>query len=334
MKTPSLPIPSNVTLTSLGYSLDHSQFGILRRSDDIRHDTATLRQRLAEDGYLYIPNFFDQDLILAGRRSIFKQLMSSGELDPSADMMEGRISPLMRSAFASDAAPTFKGSEGSKRNPDKIGAFRPEMAATSAEIRRIVFGPELKGFYDHLFGTDSRHLDFIWARLMGPGHGTPVHCDQVYMGRGSADLMTCWIPYVDIPLEMGGLILLEDSHLQQEKLKTYLAKDVDAYCVNRPDEVKRVVEEGGWSFPGWLSKRPDRMPATYGGRWLTSPHWNAGDLITFPMHLVHASLDNHSEKIRFSTDTRYQPAAHTADPRWIGETPPGHSKAGKMGRVC
>jgi hypothetical protein len=332
--TPALDIPGDVTLTSLGHPLAAETFGVLRSSSELRDDPSALRQRLEEDGYVYLPKFFPLELILAARRAIFSRLAADGELDPGADPMEGRVASVQAAAFTLDAAPTFKSADGTVRNPDKVGAFRPELAAASAEVKRVVFGPELETFYHQLFGAESRHLDFIWARLMGPGHGTPVHCDQVYMGRGSADLLTCWIPYVDIPLRVGGLILLEQSHRQREKLASYLAKDVDAYCSNRPAEVQRVVEEGGWSFPGWLSKRPDRMPATYGGRWLTVPHWSPGDFITFRMDMVHASLDNQSDRIRFSTDTRYQPATHPADPRWIGATPPGHSQAGKLGRVC
>lgn len=334
MRTPDLPIPPGMTLTSLGHPLDASRLGLLRSSTDLKDDPQALRERLAEDGYLYMPALLPPDLILAGRRAIFQHLAANGELDPSTDVMEGRVAAVKAAAFAMDAAPTFAAADGVQRNPDKVGAFRPEMAAASAEIRRVVFGPELANFYRGLFGEESRHLDFIWARLMGPGHGTPVHCDQVYMGRGSADLLTCWIPYVDIPLQVGGLMLLEGSHHQRDRLATYLAKDVDAYCTNRPEEVRRVVTEGGWSFPGWLSQRPDMMPTTFGGRWLTVPHWKPGDFITFRMEVVHASLDNHSDRIRFSTDTRYQPAAHPADPRWIGEAPPGHSRAGKLGRVC
>jgi hypothetical protein len=334
MKTPALDLPDGLQLTSLGKVLDPAHCGVLRNSSELRHDPRALRQRLDEDGYLYLPAFLPTDLILAARRDIFSQLAANGELDPRADLMTGRVAPAQSEAFALDAAPTFKAAGETVRNPDKIGAFRPEMAARSEAIKRVVFGPELRTFYRELFGADSRHFDFIWARLMGPGHGTPVHCDQVYMGRGSSALMTCWIPYVDIPLEVGGLILLEESHRQREKLATYLAKDVDAYCSNRPEEVKRVVADGGWSFPGWLSQRPDRMPATYGGRWLTVPHWHPGDFITFRMDMVHASLDNQSDRIRLSTDTRYQPAADPVDMRWIGENPPGHSQAGKLGRVC
>ena len=62
--------------------------------------------------------------------------------------------------------------------------------------------------------------------------------------------------------------------------------------------------------------------------------FRAGDLLTFPMHTVHASLDNPTELIRLSSDSRYQPASEPADERWVGEKPIGHSLAGKHGRIC
>jgi len=53
------------------------------------------------------------------------------------------------------------------------------------------------------------------------------------------------------------------------------------------------------------------------------------------MYTVHASLDNASgNRIRFSSDSRYQPASLPADERWIGENPPAHGLAGKRGRIC
>ena len=63
-------------------------------------------------------------------------------------------------------------------------------------------------------------------------------------------------------------------------------------------------------------------------------HFRTGDLLTFPMHMVHASLDNPSGQVRLSTDSRYQPASEPADERWVGENPVGHALAGKRGRIC
>jgi len=50
--------------------------------------------------------------------------------------------------------------------------------------------------------------------------------------------------------------------------------------------------------------------------------------------MIHASLDNPSDRVRISTDTRYQPVSEPADDRWVGENPIGHSLAGKNGRIC
>jgi len=62
--------------------------------------------------------------------------------------------------------------------------------------------------------------------------------------------------------------------------------------------------------------------------------FRAGDVLTFPMHMVHASLDNPSDRIRLSSDSRYQPDSLPADERWVGEKPIGHGLAGKRGRIC
>lgn len=342
METPALGSDSMTAiaalpkLSSLGCELDSrpEAFGFITDSNDILDQPEALRARLEEDGYLYIRNFFDPELILAGRRSIFRRIAAEGQLDPDHDLMDGVVHPDMLDAFKLDTAPTFKESDGKKRNPDKVAAFRPELAASSPEIQRVVFGPEITGFYADLFGEPIRHFDYIWCRLMGPGHGTPTHCDWVYMGRGSQQLLTCWIPYVDIPLEVGGLILLEKSHQQKARIQAYLDKDVDSYCENNPAQTQAVAKEGKWSFPGWLSKRPDSLPEKFQTRWLTAENWNVGDFITFRMDLIHGSLDNQSDRVRFSTDTRYQPASHPADERWIGVNPPGHSLAGKRGRIC
>jgi hypothetical protein len=70
-----------------------------------------------------------------------------------------------------------------------------------------------------------------------------------------------------------------------------------------------------------------------GGRWLTG-EFRAGDLLTFSMYTVHASLDNQSKSIRLSSDTRYQLASEPVDERWIGENPIAHGLAAKRGRIC
>ena len=59
-----------------------------------------------------------------------------------------------------------------------------------------------------------------------------------------------------------------------------------------------------------------------------------GDLLVFSMFTVHASLDNQTNRIRLSSDTRYQRAADPVDERWIGENPVGHGPGGKRAMIC
>lgn len=298
-------------LTSVGHELstDDEHFGWLRSSSDLLDRPGALFARLETDGYLYVPGFFEREDILAVRAELTSRLGAQGLLAPGGDPREAVWNPGRRTAF----------------NPD-LGQNNPLMDG-------VVFGTELLGFYEALFAEPVLHFDFKWIRAIGPGPGTQPHCDLVYMGRGTRNLLTCWIPYGDVPLELGGLIVLENSHRQSGRIRSYLETDVDSYCENRPRDVAKVKEGGGWSHPGWLSTNPASLQSHLGGRWLTA-HWKAGDLITFRMDLVHGSLDNQTDRIRLSSDTRYQKASEPADERWIGPNPAGHSTAGKRGRIC
>lgn len=311
MKTSSLTLP---TLRSRGHQLDLSpqRFGFLRSSSDALDDAAELRRRLEDDGYLYVPGFFKRELIEAARESLTSRLAAQGLLAPTRDPWEGIA----------------------HSDPARRLAFKPDLADGNDAIDRVVFGPEIFGFYEDFFGETVRAFDFKWLRAISPGLGTPAHCDWVYMGRGTPRLLTCWIPYGDVPLEVGGLMVLEKSHQQAARIKHYLEIDVDGYCENRPKEVEKMAVQGGSKHDGILSERSDTLPEKFNTRWLTAEQWRMGDFITFNMTLVHGSLDNSSDRVRLSSDTRYQRASEPADERWIGPKPVGHSRAGKRGRVC
>jgi Phytanoyl-CoA dioxygenase (PhyH) len=305
-------MPVTFPLSSAGYELDTSAaaFGFMRSSADSAGDPVELARRLADDGYLYLPGFFDPALIFAARAAITDRLAAEGSLDPA----HPSIAAIAR--------------------PDKKFSYRGDLARHNAAVERVVYGPELLGFYAALFGEAVRHFDHTWFRAVSRGMGTTPHCDLVYMGRGTRELLTAWIPYGDIPLEMGGVMLLEDSHKKSARIKNYLDVDVDSYCENRPKEVEKVAVKGGWSHPGFLSKNPATLRAKLGGRWLTCPDYKVGDFVTFGMTIVHGGLDNQTDRLRFSSDTRYQRASEPIDERWIGANPPANTLAGKRGRVC
>ena len=59
-----------------------------------------------------------------------------------------------------------------------------------------------------------------------------------------------------------------------------------------------------------------------------------GDVLVFGMATVHASLDNHSNRFRLSSDSRYQLASEPVDERWVGANPIGRGPAAKKGKIC
>lgn len=309
----SMTLTDDLTLKSITHPLDTSEeaFGELRDSALIAGDARQLRTRMQEDGYLFIRGFFKRDDVLAARKVIVDRLAAEGVLELGTDPMDAII---------------------------KTGAashFRPDLTQNNQPLMDLIYGEQMMEFYSDFFGEPALHFDFTWLRAMEPSLGTQPHCDIVYMGRGEREkLLTAWVPLGDAPLRLGGLMVLEGSHLHHEKLRHYLERDVDTYCSNgrHADEIEAGKKQ--WEWNGTLSKDPVSLREKLGGRWLTTA-FEAGDLLTFTMYTVHASLDNQSgNRIRFSSDSRYQPASSPADERWVGVNPIAHSLAGKRGRVC
>lgn len=260
---------------------------------------------MRDEGHLYFRGFFPREIITQARMSLLERLAENdGIFDPAYPLADGILISEIKS---------------------QIG-FTPEAALGNSAVQRVVFGPEIRNFYTRLLGGVIRHFDYVWVRSMGLGHGTRPHCDIVYMGRGTHELYTAWIPYGDVSFDVGGLIILEKSHLQAERIRRYLNSDVDTYCENIPGR-------HGWKFGGALSANPVSLREKFGGRWLGA-EFQMGDLLTFRIDTVHASLDNQTNRIRLSTDTRYQLASEPADERWVGETPIGHGPAGRRGMIC
>lgn len=290
--------------------INPQSFGELRESSDLLGDPAALRSRILDDGYLFLRGFLNRDDVLTARKSVVDRMASNGLLEPGSDPMDGIV-----------------------RDGVKL-TLELSQAQKNAALAKILYSGRMMEFYRSMFGEEVLHFDFTWFRAIGPGLGTPPHCDMVYMGRGTRDhLFTAWVPIGDVPIELGGLMMLEGSHQQQERLRHYLERDVDTYCTNGRHATNIETGRKQWEWDGWLAKNPVSLREKLGGRWLTTSY-RAGDLLTFPMHMVHASLDNPTRRVRLSSDSRYQPASLPADARWIGENPVGHTLAGKRGRIC
>lgn len=259
----------------------------LRESNDILNTAEALQERMAEDGYLLIRGLHDREAILAARRQILEKLQEKGMLAPNTPLMDGIFNP-------DYPEPTSTGSMGNKALT-QLPAFKA-----------VVEGAPVMNFFRQFLDGDALTFDFKWLRTAGPGAGSPIHYDIVFMGRGTQNLYSCWTPFGDVSLDMGPIVFCLGSNRFEKVRATYGQADVD----------RDLIE-------GHFSDNPLEIVEKFGGRWATTT-FSAGDVIIFSMFVMHASLVNNSNKIRITADTRYQLAADPADERWIGEKPKGH----------
>ena len=259
----------------------------LRESNTLLNNAEALQERMEEEGYLLIRGLHDREAVLAARRQILEKLAAKGMLAPNTPLMDGIFNP-------DYPEPTSTGSMGNKA--------LTQMPAFKA----VVEGTPVMNFFRQFLGGDALTFDFKWLRTAGPGAGSPIHCDIVFMGRGTQNLYSCWTPFGDVSLDMGPIVFCLASNRFEQVRATYGQADVD----------RDLIE-------GHFSDNPLEIVEKFGGRWATTT-FSAGDVIIFSMFLMHASLVNTSDKIRITADTRYQLAAEPADERWIGEKPKGH----------
>ena len=86
---------------------------------------------------------------------------------------------------------------------------------------------------------------------------------------------------------------------------------MDTACQNK--SLSSQVNAAGYPDFGALSRDMRETRASVGGRLLTCENYRMGDLLIFSVFTVHGSLDNHTNRIRLSTDTRYQLASEPLD---------------------
>ena len=274
------------TLTSNGNALDigAESFGALSASNGLLDRPDALRARMAEDGYLLLRDYLDRDVVLGARQELLTKMAATGELDTRYPLDEA----------------IYSGKQ------DWSAAFVKDLR-TGAAMRALCHQGRIIAFFKGFLGDPVRSLDHIWVRRVTPGGATGCHYDVVYMGRGSHDLYTAWIPIGNVPFSLGPLAILENSHNLTELKETYGRLDVDRDRDNNP------------YHGGWFSKDPAVVRSKFGGRWLTT-EFQAGDVLIFSMFTLHCSLDNTSNRVRLSSDSRYQAASAPVDERWIDNT--------------
>jgi hypothetical protein len=195
----------------------------LRESNDILDDTEALRERMKNDGYIFIRNLHNREEVLQARTEILEKLHEQGNL------VEGR--PLDDGAFK-PGVPV--------RNP-KSGTNHDLPS-----LLKVVEGPRIMDFFDRFLGGKSLTIAYKWLRIVS-SKPAGIHYDNVYMGRGTKNIFTAWTPIGDLPIEIGPLAVCLGSNKFADLINDYGQGDVDkgdrAHLAQDP--IALVEEYGG-----------------------------------------------------------------------------------------
>jgi hypothetical protein len=264
------------------------KLGELRDSSDLLNDIDAVRTRIEHDGYLLFRNFIDRKTVLNAREAIVKYL------DDNNALVKGE--PLLEAAMPrSGKEVRMTGQSIITHHPASLALFE---------------NGKLFDFFRQFFGADPVTYDYKWLRAVGNENFTGCHYDTVYMGRGSQNVHSVWIPVGNIPVTQGTLAVCEGSHNLDSFAKlrnTYGKMDVDRDMI----------------IDGWFSSDPYEITDRFGGRWLTT-EFHPGDVLIFGLFTLHASTTNLTDNFRISCDVRFQPAGEKLDERWAGKKPVGH----------
>jgi Phytanoyl-CoA dioxygenase (PhyH) len=218
---------------------------------DSRHlagDRLALRARLAADGYVFLRGLLPADQVRAAGERVAAALHAGGWTAAGSPLLGRAAGP--REALAD---PAYRGAVMSL-------AFNalPYLAPLRATVRCIL-GP----------GAFSYPVKVLRAVPPEPAaertRGRYIHCD--YQGSGIQDMLTTWVPLVEVPATLGGLAVQPGGHQDGPR---------------RP----RVLTG---AEPGW-----------------STTDYRPGDVIIFHCLTPHAALPNTGHRLRLSADFRWQ----------------------------
>lgn len=270
--------------TSNGYVLDESpqRMGRLHPvADHERTDRDALWTRMRRDGYLFLRGHLDPMLVTGFRDYYFDKLRGTGLVDPQSRAVDGRDSggEIDRGLMRSILF-------------DEIVPGPVYAALTAHPAVRKWFAWFLD---DEVHLHQRRIIRHIRPGEAGIGTATQAHYDLVYLREGTDRVLSIWIPLGDTPVELGGLCYLEGSH-------RWVMSDERNGILRRAE---------------WITADLPSLAEEHDSRWLLADY-AAGDVVVHSSHIVHAATDNvdPAQRIRLSTDIRYQRVSDPIDWRW------------------
>jgi hypothetical protein len=241
-------------------------------SNDLLDSPAGMRKRMRTDGYLFFRDILPEAQVLDVRRQILEICEQAGWLRPGARLIDG----------LSDRAPI---SDNDEEYADVYARVQALEAFHGLKLNRKIID-----IMEVLFEEEVFPFPQTIGRIAFPrdnARGTQAHQDWIFVG-GSTETISCWIPLGDVPLEVGGLKVLEGSH------KSGFLEPQPA-----PGPGGRIVE---------VDPRLVWRQSEYG----------CGDILLFKMLTVHAAADNLTrDKLRLSADFRYTGTSHMIAEEWF-----------------
>lgn len=192
---------------------------------------------------------------------------------------------------------------------------------SSREYEDFCTMPRLWNFYQEFLGGKPYLHKRKIIRFTHPGesHCTGGHYDLIYLRAGTDKLCTSWVPLGDIPVEMGGLIYLEHSDALGRQMEAeFSLKNAHLSPEERISAYNRNMREGGWISTDLVS-----MANRFKSRWLIADY-EAGDMMIHSPYMIHAATQNSDplNRIRLSTDIRFQRTDDPIDQRWTNHWVP------------
>ncbi len=283
-------------LVSNGYTLPADKVGQLQPTAATLPRAALWEQYQAQ-GYLWLKGILPRAEILDFRARVIETLREAGLVAEGTDSVDGYYSGRELTA--------------GKAHPNKL---LMELVRWSRFEAFCLMKPIVEFYEDFLEGAVYLHKRKI-LRYTRPNDAncTGPHYDLVYLRGGTDRICTSWIPIGDIPVEMGGLIYLENSHLRGRELEA----DFQRRSSDLPPEQRISAYNKHMGDTGWLDKNVAALAEKFASRWLIADY-EAGDMVVHGPYTIHASTMNvdPANRLRLSTDIRYQRVRDEIDVRW------------------
>jgi ectoine hydroxylase-related dioxygenase (phytanoyl-CoA dioxygenase family) len=164
-------------------------------SNSLLDNPELLRQRLQQDGYLYLRGIVDRQAVMALRNDILQIFGEHGWLMADSPREQGMT----------DAVPAIEGEDAFFAVYDEVQKLESlHSLAHNPQILTVLQGVIGSSVFPHPLGI---------ARMGFPRNEectTPPHQDYPN-NQGTTQLYACWIPLGDCPRQLGGLSMLESS---------------------------------------------------------------------------------------------------------------------------